>query len=243
MKKIFKNCLLLLSMFIMAGCSKSVESSNNIEVDYHEVNNNSDIIYNLKESLKQVKSFSFSLDILVNGKKHVIDGKIINRGTIENSVIRLDYLDNTLILNDKNIYISYKYNNYDVSIKDSLDNFIEETISSLEKKGIKCERDKIYSIIRDNTLSDVYLEWLSEFVVLSGDEYALNYENLNISLNEFYLPKEINLNNDHIVVIGNINYDTVSITIPSKYEMFSLSLKNVKSMLKVESISDLIKLK
>lgn len=228
-------------MFAVVGCSNVIEQSNNISLSYIEVDSIDDVIYNLRNSLKEVKAFKFNINVIVNDENYELEVKVINRGTIENSVISISYLDNFLIINENQVYIDYKYKGYDITIKDSLDNFVEETVASLEKKGIKCNKERVYSFIKEKTIDDIYLENLSKFVYLSDDKHVFKYENLDVILNDSYLPKDIKFNNDSVEIIGNISYDTVSITIPTKHNLLSFSIKDIKKILKIENISDLIK--
>lgn len=241
MKRMFRSFLLFLAVFAMAGCSNSIESRNDMNINYIDVNGSKDVIYNLKNSLSEIKSFSFKAWITKNDEKYEVEGNVISNGTIENSIININYKDGSLLIKDKNVYVSYKYKGYDIVVKDSLDNFIEEIIVSLEKNGVKCDRGEIYDVIRSKKIEDVSLNELDKFIVISEGSYKFIYDDLKISLNEQFVPEQLSFKKDDIEIKAMFSYDTVSINVPVKYDLFTLNLNDIKNLMKIENISDLIK--
>lgn len=241
MKKVFRIFLLFVTVFVMAGCSNSINSSNFVNIDYVEVKDKKDVIYNLTHSLKNISGVSFSGIITIKGEKHEFDGKVISRGTIESSVININYKNNSFYIKDGNVYINYNHAGANIVIKDTLNNFVEETIVSLENKGVKCNKESIYDIVKNKTIDDINLSKLINFVEISNGEYNFKYKNLNVSLNEYFLPENVSYENKDIIVSALLSYERVSISVPVGYNLFTLSIGDIKQLLKVENISDLIK--
>jgi len=241
MKKVFSIFLLFLTVFVMSGCSNADVSQNVSNIMYKEVKNEEDIIYNLNEAVNSVNGFSFTGVVTVKDKTYEINGEVIIKETIEKSTIHLNYKNNNLYLKNGKVYLSYYYNNTNVIIKDTLDNFLEEIINSLENKGIKCNEDKIYKIIKNKTIKDINYESLIKYLKAENAKYNFNYKSANVTLNDSFLPSSAKYENAHIKANIRFNYNNIAIKVPFGYNLLTIDIDEIKDLLKVEFISDLIK--
>jgi len=241
MKKVFRFFLLFIAIFMVNGCSKGNVASNTMSINYKEIRNNKDVIYNLKTGINELNGFKFNMIVNVKNEEYSLSGKVILGETIEKSVINISYGKNNLYFKNGKVYISYYYNNTNVIIKDSLDNYIEEVAASLEKKGIKVNRDDIFDVIKSKSFNDVNFDVLSEYVYSNNGEYGVSYDGCVMLLNNKYLPSSIRYEKSDVEVNVDFNYDKVSIHIPWGYNLFTIDIKDIKELLRVDNISDLIR--
>lgn len=237
MKKFFAFFLLFVGLFAFNGCSNATIVSNNSNVVYRDVNSKEDLIYNMKESLENINGFNFNLTLTIKDKTYDFNGKVILKDTIENSIININYGDNSLYLKNKNVYLSYRYNNTNVIVKDSVEAFTNEVCSILHSKDKKCNSDKVLEIIKTKTLNDINYEKLADLLYVNTQEIV--YKDLNASLSRDYRVTNIEYNNNHFKIEANLNYDKVSISVPIGYDLITMQIKDIKDLLKVE---DLLKL-
>lgn len=240
MKNVFKIFLLFLTVFVMAGCNKTVESSNVINLQYKQVSSKEDVIYNLEKAINNINGISFIGKITVGGKEYEITGKAILNSTIADSFININYGNNSLYIKDGNVYISYYYRNTNVIVKDSIDNFIEEIIGSLENKGIKCNKEKIYDVIKNKTLKDVDTKGLIKYLNMDNG-YSFIYKKYNIKLGNEFLPEMFSYENSKFKVRVDFDYEDISIRMPIGYNILTVSISDIKELLGLNYISDLIK--
>lgn len=241
MKKVSRIFLLFFMMFALVGCNKEATVSNVINTSYIDVKDANDVIYNTKLASNGIKGINFDGVIEVKGKEYALTGKIILGETIYDSIINVNYKKNSLYVKNGKVYLSYYYNNTNVIVKDSLDNFMEEVFSLLDSKNIKYNKEQIVDIIKNKTLNDVDEYKLTKYIINEGKEYSFKYKKYDISLNDKYLVKNLSYNNSKVKVSLNFNYDKVSIRIPLGYDILTINIKDLKELLKIDNVSDLIR--
>lgn len=240
MKKIISVLVLFVSLFMVGGCKQDL-TKNVFNASYKEVNSNDDLIYNLKSSISELKAVSFSGVVTFDNKEYDFSGEIINSGTIENGTLHIKIKDIEIYLKNKKVYISYNYNNTNFIVKDSLDNFENEIVSFLESKGIKCNEDKINSILKDKTLMDINYENISKATISEENgNYVVEYKNLKSLLNSNYLPSEVVFENSTFRVDVDFSYDPISIKVPVGYDILTININGIKNILKLTNIIEIV---
>lgn len=243
MKKVFRIFLLFFVVFAVSGCNGNyIEVTNEEIVDFSKVESVNDVIINFEKAVQSVRGFNFEGKVNVNSKEYVFSGTIIFRETLEKSVISINYGDNYLYMDKGFVTIRYNHKGNKVVVKDTIENFVEEIVNSLENKGIKCNKEKIYDIIKNKSIEDISFGDLTKWAVIDDNsEYFFKYKELLVSLNEKYLPSELSVDYKDMAVKFVINYDDVMINKNKEFNLFTLSIKDVKRLLEIENISDLLK--
>ena len=239
MKKIFRFFLLFVGLFAINGCNNTVTVSNNSKLVYKEVSAKDDLIYNVRESLENIKGVNFNGVLTIKDKSYNFDGKVIVGETIEDSIININYEKNSLYMKNGKVYISYRYNNTNVIIKDSLETFVSEACNILHSKNKKCNESIILEIIKEKTLDDINYSKLIDTVFVSNNE--IDYKGFKATLSSDYRLTKISYINKDVSVDMNINYDKVSINIPLGYDLLTMKVKSIKELLRLDNIADLIK--
>lgn len=239
MKKIFRFFLLFVGLFAINGCNNTVTVSNNSEVVYKEVSTKDDLIYNVRESLENIKGVNFNGVLTIKDKSYNFDGKVIVGETIEDSIININYEKNSLYMKNGKVYISYRYNNTNVIIKDSVEAFVSEACNILHSKNKKCNESIILEIIKEKTLDDINYSKLIDTVFVSNNE--IDYKGFKATLSNDYRLTKVSYINKDVSVDVNVNYDKVSINIPLGYDLITMKVKSIKELLRLNSIVDLIK--
>lgn len=224
MKNSLKILLLVTVICVVGGCSNS-NSKNNIKVVYNDNN-----VEKLKNTVEQVRNFTFSGVVNGEDKNYNISGKVIVRDSISKSDIMLNIDDNEIYIINGKVYISYKYNNLNIIIKDSFASFIEEIYRILEYRNISFKRDIIDDILYDKTIKDIDFNELYKI-------YNNEYEDKKLRLNKDYLPKEIEIDNRLKFTFG---YGDVSINVPLGYDMFTFTIDNLKNLLRVDNLGEVL---
>lgn len=240
MRKVFRFFLLFVCVVMMSGCNKNVAISNFSSVDLKEVKSIDDVMYNVRESINHVKGINFETKIKYKEKEYLLSGKIIIGETIEKSVISINYGKNSFYMKKGNVYISYFYNNTNVVIKDSINNFVSEIVTLLNNKGVKCDANKIMDIIKNKTIADISYDKLAKYITFDGS-YSFTYKNFNLTLNDKFLPSLVAFNNGKVSVETKANYNEVKINIPLGYDLFVMNINSIKELLRIDNISDLIR--
>ena len=70
-------------------------------------------------------------------------------------------------------------------------------------------------------------------------KYIVGDSSFKFELNKEYLPSKINFNKNKTKIEFNIDYSKTSINIPIGYDIFPLSIGQVKNLLRVDSLADL----
>jgi hypothetical protein len=146
-------------------------------------------------------------------------------------------------MKDGVIYLSYYYNNTNVIVKDTLDNFLKEIIASLKNKGVKCNEEKIYDIVKNKSVEDINLDVLMKYLNIEEGSYFFENKGVKVSLNDRFLPNELIYVNNKIKSSIRFDYEDVSIRIPLGYNIFTINIENLKETLDINYVSDLIKSK
>lgn len=236
MKKIIRYLVVLLCFISLSGCTTT--SSNNIKVMYDGPNKEENVLLGVKNSVNQVNNFKFNGNILVDNTNYEIEGKAILKDNIASSIIFIKMNNIEIYLKDKHVYIGYMYGNTNIILKDDLDIFLEELALILNSKGIKCEIDKVRDFVYNKGISDLDF---SKFNYLGKQEgkYIVGDSLFKLELNSKYLPSKFNFNKDKIKMNFDIDYSKTSINIPVGYDIFPLSIGQVKNLLRVDSLADL----
>lgn len=239
MKKIFRFFLLFVGLFAINGCNNTVTVSNNSEVVYKAVNSKDDLIYNVRESLENIKGVNFNGVLTIKDKSYNFDGKVIVGETIEDSIINVNNEKNSLYVKNGKVYVSYRYNNTNVIVKDTIETFVKEACDILHSKDKKCNESLILEIIKQKTLDDIDYGRLIDKVFVSNNE--IDYKGFKTTLSSDYRIMKISYANKDVSVDVNINYDKVSINIPLGYDLITMKVKSIKELLRLNNIADLIK--
>lgn len=234
MKKIVSVFLLVICFFSFVGCSNKSEVTSISSLNYLDNSSKENIEHNLKIASNVIKGFSFDGVLKVDGKEYKFKGEVIANGTIEDSVVHLNYDENNVYLKNGNIYIGYLHNNINIVVKDSVDNFLEETEIFFKNKEV------IKEFIKSKMIQDINFEKLSNLVDIEESGYSIRYDGMITRLNEFYLPVSFEYSKNDILVNVNIKYENVSIKVPFAYELFNSSLEDIKDLLGIEDIKELI---
>lgn len=237
MKKIF-SCLFIAVFILFAGGCHTKNSSNNINVIYEEEN----VIFGVKNSVEQVKNFSFSGNLIIDNKRHDISGKVILGDSISVSAFELVFDDTVIYVVDEKVYISYVYNNSDIIIRDSLDVFVHEVCMVLSDKNINCKLDEINELINSGFYNSIDFTKLENINIEkeNNNHYLISNDNLVISLDDRYLPNRLDIEKENISLEMEFNYDDLTIKVPFKYDIFPFNIGQIKRLLDVDNLSDLI---
>lgn len=231
--------LLFFVIFSVSGCGNNhIEVSNDYFGDFLEVYDTEDVVSNFKKYVQAIRGFNFEGKVRIKDKEYVVDGKIISRGTIDKSIVSINYGDNYLYINEGVVTIGYIHKGMEIVVKDTLDNFVEEVVETLESKGVNCNKDKIYDVIRNKTIQDLNFEELTKWIVID-EGYSFRYKDLLVELNDNYLPESLNFNYNDISFSVSLNYDNVVINEKNKFNFIVLSIKEIKEFLNIKNISDL----
>ncbi len=239
MKKIFRFFLLFVGLFAINGCNNIKTISNNSLVEYKAVNSKEDLIYNINESLRNIKGVNFDGTLTIKDKTYNFDGKVIVGDTIGDSIINVNYEKNSLYVKNGKVYVSYRYNNTNVIIKDSIETFVNETCNILHSKNKKCNESVILDIIKEKTLNDIDYSKLIDKTFISENE--IDYKGFKTSFGSDYRPTLLSYTNKDLKVEVKLNYDKVSINMPLGYDLITMKVKSIKELLRLDNIADLIK--
>lgn len=240
MKKVFRFFLLVVGLVVIGGCSNEAvtDISNITYLDGTSVEN---IAINLKNTAKEIKATSFNGTLKINNELYEFNGEIIIDDTIENSIIHIKYKNNNLYIKEGNVYISYYYNNTNVIVKDELGAFIDEAIIALNSKGITINKEDIEKIIKDKTIEDIDYNFISEKIEKVDSNFLIKYKGNKMVFDNNYLVKELFLVKDNVELSLEFEYGKVKIDMPMGYDLFTLELQDIKALMRVDSMSELIK--
>lgn len=240
MKKVFRFFLLVLGMVMIGGCSK-VAVTDLSGITYLEETSVENIAVNLANTVKRIKGTSFKGTLKIDDKLYEFNGEIIVNSTIEESLIHIKYKDNNLYIKDGNVYISYYYNNTNVIVKDELEVFIDEGIIALKSKGIAVDKEDIEKIIKDKTIEDINYNFISGKMEKVDSNFVLKYEENKMIIDNNYLVKELFLVKDNVELSLEFEYGKVDIDMPLGYDLFTINLEEIKELMRVNSMVELIK--
>jgi len=240
-KKIVAVFLLVMGVCVFGGCSSKNVVTDISSLGYLDSSSKENIAYNLEMVAKKIKSFNFNGSITNKGKRHDFNGKVIVGATIEDSLIHITYKENNLYFKNGNVYLSYFYNNTNVVIKDSVDNYVKEIATLLEEKVNKYNEDKILNIIKNKKIDDIDFLDISEYVSKQEDHFNIEYKGFNMEVNDKYLPTKASYSKNKLIVSVNFNYEPVSIGVPVGYDLINMSIRGIKDLLDVEDVRDIIK--
>ena len=241
MKKIIRVFLLVIGIFAIGGCSGKDVVTDVSSLNYLDSSSSENIAYNLALAADNLKSASFTGRLKVKGKTYNFSGEVIIKDSIENSIIHINYKNNNIYLKNKNIYLSYYYNNTNVIIKDSVDNFTDEVISLLKNYNVKCNESVIYDIIKNKGFEDINFDYLSKKIVEVDNGFVIDYKGSKTYLNNKYLPIVFSYSKKDISLSLNVSYNPVKISVPIGYDLINMQIEDVKDLLKVKNVSELIK--
>lgn len=222
---------------MVGGCGKTSEN-NDIKIVYKNSNKKEQILLGANNSTRQVNNFSFSGNIVSDDKNYTIEGKVIFKDSIAKSTIKINVDDIEIYLRDKKVYIGYMYNNTNIIVRDDLDVFLEELVLILNNKGAKCNLDQVKDIVYNKSISDIDFSKLEYFGKREG-EYSVGDDNYKIELNTQYLPTKVEYIRKNTFVDIKFNYGEIGINIPLGYDIFPLSIGQVKSLLRISSLVEL----
>ena len=137
--------------------------------------------------------------------------------------------------------MSYFYNNTNVIVKDSLDNYVYEIKNLLSSNNIKFNEEKIFNVLKNKNLDDINFISLSEKVVVRDNEYLISDENVEVTLNNKYLPINMKLVKKDIYLSINFEYSPVKINVPFGFDLITIDIDSIKDLLGIENIGELIK--
>lgn len=237
MRKLSKFILIALLSFIsISGCR--VTSSNNIKVMYEDENKEDSVLLGIKHSINQVNNFSFIGYVSIDNIKYEVTGKAILKDNIADSIIFIQMNDIEIYLKDKHVYIGYMYNGTRIIIKDDLDIFLEELVLILNSKGVKCEAQGVKDVVYKKNINDLDFSKL-DYLGKQEGKYIVGDYYWKLKLNDQYLPINVNYDNDKKEMAFDIYYSKTSITIPVGYDIFPLSVGQVKHFLNIDNLADL----
>ncbi len=241
MKKSINIFLLIIGVFVFDGCSFNSVKTDVSSLMYLQDNSKENISSNLKMVSEKIKSVSFNAIIDVEGKEYVLEGEVIVRDDLKESLLHLKYKDNHLYLKNDYLYLSYMHNDMNIIVKDSVEAFSKEIVSLLKFKGVNVKEDKIYNVLSNKWIEDINFDKISEFVEKSDFGYLVEYKGVEVSLDENYLPKALEYNTKNISLRISFKYNPVKISVPVGYDMVNVDVEFIKDLLKVDNIGQLIK--
>ena len=241
MKKIISIFLLVIGVFSFVGCSDKEVITDVSSLSYLDSSSKENIAYNLELVSNEVKSIKFDGVLKIKENEYKFSGEAIVKGSIEDSLVHINYGKNNLYLKKGNIYLSYFYRNTNVIIKDDIDNFIKEVVVLLENKNINCDENKISKVIKEKELKDINYKTISEYITNEENGLSINYKDSITKLNNYYLPTAFYFSKNDMSVSVNFNYERVSVKVPFGYDLLNSSLDDIKDLLRVNNISELIK--
>lgn len=213
----------MLVSLLFVGCSKSI-SKNNINI-FYDCCLNEDILLNFNESIRDINNFSFY--------NSDFRGKFIVKSRIADSIIQVEMNDIEISLKDKWVYIACVYNDTRIVIKDELDVFLKELTIILNQEGIECD----YNEVREFIYSDIAYFDLSKFKYKGKiNSFHVVYKGLvSLYINDNCLIDRLKYKENIIY----FDYDKILIDIPLSYDVFPLSVGQVKNFLKIDNLSEL----
>ena len=232
--------LLMIGVLTCSGCNKEVVTDVSA-ISYLDNTSKENIAYNLGIAASNIKSAKFKGTLIVKDKEYNFSGEVIVGSSIENSLLHINYKDNNLYLKKGNVYLSYFYNNTNVIVKDSLDNYVYEIKNLLSSNNIKCNEEKIFNVLKNKNLDDINFISLSEKVVVRDNEYLISDENVEVTLNNKYLPINMKLVKKDIYLSINFEYSPVKINVPFGFDLITIDIDSIKDLLGIENIGELIK--
>ena len=241
MKKKVSVFLLLIGVLVFGGCSGNFVKTDVSSLAYLQDNSRENISSNLKMVAEEIKGVSFEAVINVKGKEFIVDGEIIVRDDLDGSLFHLKYKDNDLYFKNGNLYLSYMHKNTNVVVKDSIGDFVNEILIILKDKGINVKEEKVYDALNNKWLQDINFDKISKFVKKDDEGYLVKYKNLEVSLDQHYLPRFMDFNKNDISAKISFKYNPVKISVPVGYDVISIDIEFLKDLLKVDNMSQLIK--
>lgn len=240
MKKIISIFLLVVGIFALGGCNKEVVTDVS-SLSYLDSISKENIAYNLSLAAGEIKSASFKGNIIFKGKQYDFKGKIIVKDSIKDSIVHIEYSNNDLYLKKGNIYLSYMYNNTNVIVKDSVENYTKEVASLLKAKGINCDNEVILDFLEDKNIEDINFDNLSNYVEKIETGFLIKHKNIEAYLNDKYLPETFKYQKGDIGINVEVNYQPVAISVPIGYDLVDIKISTIKNLLKIDNIGELIK--
>ena len=147
MKKMIKIFLLVVGVFAFNGCNSKKVVTDVSSLVYLDNSKEENIVYNLKMAADNIRSASFIATLILDGRQYDFDGEFIINDCLENSIMHINFNGSDLYLKKDNVYLSYRYNNTNVIIKDDVENLASEVVSILKGKGINVNEEKVYEIL------------------------------------------------------------------------------------------------
>lgn len=241
MKRIIKVFLLVVGIFAFGGCNSNKAVTDVSSLVYLDSSNKENIAYNLSLVARELKGVKFDATVVVKDKQYKFNGEIIIKDSIENSVVHINYKDNNLYLKNGNVYLSYMYKNTNVIVKDSVENYIGEIVTLLENKGIKCNEEKINEAIKNKNLDDLNFYNIGDKIEKHDNGYVIEYKDTKTYLDNNYLPVVFEWSKNDLTIDVNFKYSPVSISVPVGYDLVDINIKEIKDLLRINSVSDLLK--
>lgn len=241
MKKIIRIFLLVIGVFAIGGCNDKEVVTDVSLLTYLDSSNNENISYNLGLVANELKSASFTGSLKIKDKTYNFSGEVIINDSIKDSLLHINYKNNNLYLKNGNVYLSYYYNNTNVIVKDSLDAFSKEIISLLKTKGIQCNEEKINNILNNMSLIDINFDEVSKKIEKVESGFVIKYKDSSTYLNDKYLPITFDFIKNDVSLNINFVYNSVKIKMPIGYDLLTSDIEDIKQLLRVDNISELIK--
>jgi hypothetical protein len=233
MKKVISLLLFFVCLIGVYGCNKKVYNDGINSVELIKSESKEDVVKNIKNVLDKVEGFNFSGYLKYKDKIYNISGKVVLGETIGKSIIVINYNSINIYLYNEEIYISYIYKNTNNIIKDGLENFIYE-IPYINNK------ESTIDFIRNKRIKDINYSDITSYLTKEQDGYVIDLKGLKLNVDNRFLINKLIYSNEDFNVELSFTYDAVSINVPIGYSLINLDINQIKKIMKINNIFDLI---
>ena len=99
----------------------------------------------------------------------------------------------------------------------------------------------INDIIKSKGKNDIDLMSFGAYLLQLNKNGKVDFKDYNVLLNDNFLPEMLEYENNGVKVSVAMCYNDVSIKIPFSYNLLTMSIKDIKKLLRIDNIGDFIK--
>lgn len=257
MNKFLKMTMTLLMTLSLAGCmsatyTRSAENDFSDTASCVEVNELEDLVNNTHTMMYKTKGITGTYQLHTTKQDYELEFSAVTTDKRLNwSLYAKTVIDDKTInvyLKEQKMYVIYPNNGANVILKDSMSNVVSEAKSTLENLNAQYNQDNLENLLTGDKFEGFDFEMMKEkgSYTLSDGTYTLTLENNGLvweyDINaQTYLIEETRCTGEGFNSVLKISYPKkISITYPMGLDFLTMNIEDVKSILEIDSFSDLL---